>query len=326
MTSQLGLASDWWSRMHGPDAEGHRVAFEQWLAADPRNRELYATLEAAWQEVAVAGESRFAQDRALDRHGPPFGLTTPRVTIAAFAAAAAILLAVYAQPAARGPLPVATAQQLQTPLGEIRTIDLPDGSRVTLDTDSQVKVRFAADSRRAELVHGRARFEVHADPSRIFIVEALDRQVSATEGSFDAAVVPKGLYVSAWRGPLDIRDRGALITSAALFRLAPGQSLDFAPDQASQPKARSAERGAAQWPAGMLVFRNTPLSQVLAQTNRYSRKRIVLGDPSLSELRVTGTFRPLPVDALAASLAAAFRLRIDVGSDGNIILERPLND
>ena len=73
----------------------------------------------------------------------------------------------------------------------------------------------------------------------------------------------------------------------------------------------------------MLVFHSTPLSDVLAETNRYSGKRIMLGDVSLGALRVTGTFRPVPIDALAASLAAALNLRTGAAPDGNIVLKRP---
>lgn len=324
MTSPVEQAPDWWSRMHGPDAEEYRAAFEQWLAADPRNRKAYAVLEAAWQDTAVAGDTQFAENRALERHGPAFGLTMPRAAVAA-AVAAAVLLVVFLWPAARDPVsqPVQTAQSMQTVLGEVRTIALPDGSRVTLDTDSQVIVRFAADVRRVELVRGRAQFEVRANPSRIFVVDAGDRQVSAPEGRFDASILPSGVCVSAWRSPIDIRNRGAAITSAVLFRLAPGQSVTFDAGQSVTPQARLAGKGTEQWPAGMLVFHSTPLSDVLAETNRYSRKRILLGDPSLGDLRVTGTFRPLPVDALAASLAAAFDLRAGANPDGNIVLKRP---
>ncbi|QDX26881.1 DUF4880 domain-containing protein [Sphingomonas suaedae] len=324
MTTACEQAADWFARMRGPDAEAHRAAFEQWLAADPRHPEAYAVLESAWQETAVSGETKFADDRALEQYGPVFGLIMPRVAVAA-AAAAAALLVVLLWPAAQSSVSpqAAMAQPMQTALGEIRTIDLPDGSKITLDTDSQVKVSFAEDVRSVELVRGRARFEVLPDPSRTFIVDAGNRQVAAREGRFDAAVLPGRVCVSAWRGPIDIRDRGAPITSAALFRLTPGQSLDFVPGESSAPQARPADKGSEQWPAGMLVFHSTPLSDVLAETNRYSRKRILLGDPSLGALRVTGTFRPLPVDALATSLAAAFDLRTGAAPDGNIVLKRP---
>lgn len=327
MTTAYEQATDWFGRMRGPDAESHRAAFEQWLAADPRNPEAYAVLESAWQETAVSGETKFADDRALDHYGSVFGLTMPRVAVAA-AAAAAVLLVVSQWPAAQSPLPqpVVVAQLMQTTLGEIRTIDLPDGSKVTLDTDSQINIRFASDVRRVVLARGRARFEVLADPSRIFVVDAGNRQVTTREGRFDAAVLPRRVFVSAWRGAVDIRDRGAAITSAVVFRLAPGQSLDFVVGESTAPQAKAVGKGSEQWPAGMLVFHSTPLSDVLAETNRYSERRIMLGDASLGALRVTGTFRPLPVDALAASLAAAFDLRTGVASDGNIVLKAPLND
>ena len=247
-----------------------------------------------------------------------------RIAIAA-ASAAAVLLVVLLRPAAQSPVSqeVAMAQMIQTSLGEIRTIGLPDGSKMTLDTDSQVKVSFADEVRRVELARGRARFDVSADPSRLFVVNAGNRQFVTREGTFDTAVLPEHVMVSAWRGAVDVRDRGAAITSAAVFSLSPGQSLDFFVGESAAPRARVVGKGSEQWPAGMLVFRSTPLSDVLAETNRYSRRRIVLGDPSLGALRVTGTFRPLPVDALAASLAAALDLRAGSGADGNVVLKRP---
>lgn len=323
MTTAYEQATNWFGRMRGPDAEVHRAAFEEWLAADPHNPEAYAILESAWQETGVSGGTAYANNRALEHYGPTFGLTMPRVAVTA-AAAAAVLL-VFLWPAARGPVPqpIVAPQLMQTALGEIRTIALADGSKITLDTDSQVKVSFAADARRVELARGRARFEVSADPSRIFVVDAGNREIATREGRFDATVLPRRITISAWRGPIEIRDRGTTITSAVLFSLAPGQSLDFDPGAKSAPRAKAADKGSEQWPTGMLVFHSAPLSDVLAETNRYSGKHIMLGDVSLGALRVTGTFRPVPIDALAASLAAALNLRIGAAPDGNIVLKRP---
>jgi transmembrane sensor len=65
------------------------------------------------------------------------------------------------------------------------------------------------------------------------------------------------------------------------------------------------------------------LSAVLEETNRYSSRRISLGEPSLGAAKVTGAFRPLPVDELAASLAAALQLRVLRDASGNLTLVRP---
>ncbi|HEX8300030.1 FecR family protein [Sphingomonas sp.] len=320
MTSEPD-AAEWWSRMQGPDAEQHRPAFEQWLAAAPANSEAYSRLERAWQASSGLGATEMGRNRSLERHRSPFFvLTGPRVAAIA-AAAAAILLVVFLRPGSESPAPqpVQTAALMQTAIGEIRTLRLPDGSKMTLDTDSQVRVRYARDARRVELVRGRVRFEVRADPSRMFVVEAGDRLVSIPEGRFDTEIRPAGVCVSAWKGPIEIRGRGASYTQAAVFRMAPGHSMIF---PAGRPQTAAAP-ASEQWVAGMLVYKSVPLADVLAETNRYSKQHIVLSDRSLGQLRVTGTFRPVPVGALAASLAAAFELHLRPGADGNLILERP---
>ncbi|MDB5583428.1 MAG: hypothetical protein JWR80_8604 [Bradyrhizobium sp.] len=316
--------SVWWGRMHGPDAARHRAAFEQWLAADPRHRDAYARLEEGWEITDEAGRSEIFQDRSLERHRPRYGLTLPRVATFA-AAAAAIVLAVIFWPGARSPAPQSpqVAQLLHTTVGQVRTLDLPDGSKVTLDTDSQVRVLFGAEARRIELVRGRARFEVRADPARAFVVVAGDMSVNAPEGAFDAALQSQGVQMSAWRGTLDVRRARNGLSAAVLFRLLPGRTAFFRPELGTPPATPVAGKGSEQWVSGMLVYQSVPLSDVLADTNRYSRQHIVLGDASLGKLRVTGTFRPLPVDALAASLSAAFGLRSRANSSGDLVLERP---
>lgn len=330
MTSESGqswneavhnAASDWWSRMRAPDAEQSRPAFERWLGANPRHRAAYSALQDKWILSEGLADSEMGQNRSLERIRSPFRATTARVAMAA-AAVAAILLVAVLRPGGWFPAPAPTqfASIMRTMVGEIRTVELPDGSKVTLDTDSQVRVRFAGDARRVALVRGRARFEVQEDAARSFIVQAGGTQIIAPPGRFDAALFPQGVSLWAWRGALDIRSSDVQLRPAVLFRLVPGQNAVFAPDRNLAPKASMSDKASDQWVVGMLVFKSRPLSEVLAQTNRYSRQQIVLGSAPLGQLRVTGTFRPLPVNALAASLAAAFGLQMRTDANGNLVL------
>ena len=47
------------------------------------------------------------------------------------------------------------------------------------------------------------------------------------------------------------------------------------------------------WQRGRLVFRDTPLAQVVAELNRYLRSPLRIDDRKLAQLRVAGT---LPID------------------------------
>src|SRR5262249_13652201 len=47
---------------------------------------------------------------------------------------------------------------------------------------------------------------------------------------------------------------------------------------------------ATAWTQGRLVFQGTPLQEVAAEFNRYNARRLVVQDPELANLRVTGIF------------------------------------
>jgi len=130
---------------------------------------------------------------------------------------------------------------------------------------------------------------------------------------------PQGVRVSLLRGVVDVSGSAPSGATAPVTRLAAGECLS---DLGQGPRVTRSPQGAEQWVSGMLSFDRVPLGQVLDQTNRYSERKIRLGSDALASLRVTGAFRPLPVEALAASLAAAFSLRVERASDGSTLLRK----
>jgi transmembrane sensor len=213
----------------------------------------------------------------------------------------------------------AAGEPQSTRVGEIRTLKLADGTTVTLDTDSAIDVRMFGDARVVRLTRGRARFDVAHDASRPFRVEAAGRTVTARGTLFDVGFEQEGVRVTLLRGAVEVRGLAPAGGVAAVRRLAPGECFT---DVASGPRVARATMGSRQWVSGMLDFDAVPLGDVLQQTNRYSAQKIRLGDPALASLRVTGVFRPVPADQLAASLAAAFSLRVERGAKGEFVLTR----
>lgn len=315
-------ATRWWGRMHGPDAAESRADFERWREADPRNAAEYSALERTWILAEGLGATAIGRARGLKARSRPLAwATAPRL---ALAAAAMILVALVATlQLHRSPDLSLLAQAHATAVGEIRTERLPDGSSVTLDTDTRVEIRFDDKVRRVRLERGRARFNVQADPARAFLVEAGGKTVSAPAANFDVQVTPSGLSLVSLGGVLEIRQQVTDSNAPAELRLETGQAVRFAPSGSARSRAGPSEKGSEQWVSGMLVFHGVPLSSVLEETNRYAERGILLDEPSLGTLKVTGAFRPLPVDELAASLAAALGLRIQRHPNGSLILERP---
>lgn len=317
-------ASEWITRMRGPEAEMSRLAFERWRAGDPRNRAAYARMEQISRHSQRLGDTPLGRAHLEKVSRRPFyAMPGPRFAFASVIVALLIGGGAIFLWRGEGQRPVAVAQvsaPFETRVGEIHTVRLADGTTVTLDTDSAIEPVFSGQARVVRLTRGRARFDVAHDAGRPFMVEAGGRTIIDRGTLFDVVLGRDGVKVVLLRGAVEIRDRKSPVAGGApIVRLVPGQVFADAPASGVQ-QVSAAPGGADQWVKGMLSFDGAPLEQVVAAANRYSEHKIRLGEPALAGLRVTGTFHATPTDALAAILAATFNLRVEHNAQGDFIL------
>jgi transmembrane sensor len=313
-------ARDWSLRMHGDDAATHREAFERWRAADPRHDAAYARLERQWTAAGLLAQTQIGRARALptpaSRGGAPFGYA---VALALVVLTVGLGLWTYAPDLfgarSRG------ANDLASRVGEIRTLSLPDGSQVTLDTDSEVRLAFHPGERDVVLTRGRARFTVAHDVDRPFVVHAGTGTVTARGTVFDVSLLGRQVGVTLLRGVVDVQ-AGADRTKSGdrlAVRLHPGQYTDFSTSARPQPP-QPALPAQADWVSGMLAFDRDRLGDALAEANRYSLTKIGLGDPALADRRITGAYRVRDTRAFAQALAVSLDLQATTQPDGRILL------
>lgn len=309
-------AHAWVARLQGEPSAGDRAEFERWYAADPVHREAYQRVAADWRERygllahTTIGRSRVGLAQNTPGARPfSYGLA---------AAAALVILVVSSLLLFRpGAEPAAEARIFATRLGEIRSITLPDASRVTLDTGSRIAVLYRQEERRVEIQEGRARFFAKAASDRPFVVEAVGGQIVARGTTFDVRLVDAGATVSLLEGAADVIVPGA--GGKARLSLRPGQRVSIG--SGGVDAAVTLPEAETKWPAGMLDFRGTPLRRVVAEANRYSPRKISPPKAqSLGDLKVTGTFRAGDTAGLARSLAVAFDLRAEDSGRGDIYL------
>ncbi|CAN5136418.1 FecR domain-containing protein [soil metagenome] len=317
----LDEAAVWLARLRGPVNDQDQAAFERWYASDPAHAAAYDRVLVGWEtagRLAATGADPAATPKSHPRMN--------RSRIALLAAAAAIVLIVLGGVGlhALGTFGSHAGgnTQLASRVGEIRSEKLPDGSRVTLDTDSQIRVAYSGIVRSIVLVRGRARFEVAHNPNRPFIVKAAETSVIAHGTIFDVALGDHRVAVALLRGSVEVRrDADAANPHDAGVRqlLTPGQTLALGQDEpvaAVQPLHPADTR----WVSGMLAFDRARLADVVAVANRYAANRIVLTDAVTRDLRFTGTVRAADPAALARLLAATFHLRLAQNGHGDIIL------
>ncbi|WP_083942745.1 FecR family protein [Sphingomonas soli] len=319
--SLRAAAAEWYARMRGPDAERHRAAFETWLAEHPAHRQAYVRMALRWDQAGLVGHTPSGQAR----QGLPAS-PVRRAMPMRYAALAASLIAVIAlsalfwlSPSGTPTVPQVAAREFVSPVGEIRRVTLEDGSVVTLDTGTRLEVAFTSAERRLRLLAGRARFEVAHDSARAFVVMAGEGEVVATGTVFDVSLVGPRPRVRLIEGSVEVRSRAANASPKPVARLVPGQAITLGTPQVTPSPAPPAEE---RWVSGMLSFDGTPLADAIAEANRYSERRILLGDPALGTLRVTGAFKAGDQVAIAGALAASFGLRVVPGPGGALTLVR----
>lgn len=341
-------ANEWLARLAQPDVPGHqREAFVAWLRASPENVREYLLAESTWlaiEHAARADDSdvdallRLADGNvvALDR---PVGASPATVASASrsrdrrwrYAAAAAVLvLGVSAVLAIR--FGVDTGETYATGVGEMRTLALADGSTVELNTRSRIRVDFDDDARNIHLDQGEAYFSVAKDPDRPFKVMTGTLQVRAVGTAFNVYRKPDSIVVSVVegtvavkRGDPDARARRGTPLASSSLDLSAGQSITLSgasttglhPDPASHQEI---ERALA-WRSRRLVFEGTPLSDIVAEFNRYNRKQLDVRDTALANRRISGVFDPNKPQSLLRFLAMDARIATREMPDGTIVIE-----
>ena len=314
-------AAWWFARLRsGEAAATDRAAFDAWRHTDPANAEASDRYSALW---ALLGEVR-DEPSVLELRD---GLRRPRRQPWRYAVAAIAMLGAASAtlwwphdpnragvPAALADQPVVT--RFETGIGQVSRLALADGSTVVLDTDSALKAEFDGASRRISLLHGRAFFHV-AHEARPFTVTGRRLAVTATGTQFvvdldngsDIVSMVEGSVLAAGVGtggqqPVALKAGRSLAAGAGGWRLG---KVDI--DQA---------RG---WTTGQLTFRNAPLEEVVRETNRYSPRKIVLGDGVGGE-RLSAVLKAGDVDTLVSAVEDLGIARVSARDSGAITLSR----
>lgn len=208
----------------------------------------------------------------------------------------------------------------QTPIGGQRHVQLADGTRVQLNTDTALKVRFGGDVRRIDLIRGQAFFDVAQNAALPFIVTAGSTEVRAIGTRFDVRREPDGVKVVLAQGKVSVSERGAL---SAPWTLSAGQAVTTG-DKTHGARPVTADLAIeTAWRTGRVTFRDTPLTEAVREINRYSREKIVLGPGVPPDGRVNGTFPVGQPDDFIAAMTTLYGLHQERRLDGGTELSGP---
>jgi transmembrane sensor len=219
----------------------------------------------------------------------------------------------------------------RTGVGELRTIQLEDRSRMDLDAQTRVRVRFSPRARRVDLIDGQAQFSVAKDPQRPFTVHAGNHVIVAVGTSFSVEYVDQQIRVAMIEGRVLVKvetDKAAAsqasagqVASAGIAgarELVAGDALRVSADGTATFTADANVDAFIAWRQGKVVFDSEPLAEAVRRLNRYSQLQIEIMDPALADIRVGGVFEMGDSVEFTRALEATLPLTADYSS-GNVI-------
>lgn len=298
-------AAAWVVRLHNDPSAVDLERFEQWCNLDQRHGRAFDEALAAWINV---GEHATASKVLAMRHAALGRVRRAERRWNWPAIAAAVCLFVLAplvgvvwytmRPAAE--------QIFQTALGEQRVILLSDGSRMSLDALSEVRVRYTPDVRNLELISGRANFEVAKDVTRPLKVRVGPRIVTALGTVFSVERESTDVVVTLVEGSVAVTTRDV---PNSHIQMRPRQELRITDSGQVNMRDGIDPVQALAWREGKLIFDDAPLRVVVARMNKYSATQIEVAGEA-NELRVGGVFKAGDTTAFVDAMQSYFPLAV----------------
>ncbi len=307
----LQQAAQWFVLLaSGEASDADRRRWHAWRRADPAH-------ELAWQRAARS-VARFAE---LPPEQAPASLRALAATPAAPARPArrkglaqlAVLLFASAGGVAgwRGYRDSDRSADLLSAVGERRDGVLPDGSAVTLDTDSAIDIEFSATVRRIRLRRGQIMVSTAADPAaRPFTVETADGRVLALGTRFTVRQEPHSTRVSVLEARVALHGHDA---SGPAPIVAAGASARF--DRGGLIERRAAPAADTAWVRGMLIADDMTLDELVAELARYRSGPLDCA-PAAARLRISGTFPLNDIERALAAVGDTLPVRVERQAHG----------
>ena len=298
----------WFVRLHSDEVtEAVQRHHETWLAEDPDNRRVYQSVERAMRDTSGLDDWMREQVAQLNVRAMARQAHRTKGWIAGFATAAALVVAV-AYWTLRDPEVV-----FETARAEQREISLDDGSRIHLNADSAVVVRYKPALREVELIRGEGVFDVGHDEHRPFVATAVETEVVAVGTQFRLRVQAGNVTVTVLEGTVAVSpnprsgdpvasEDAASYPDTAL--LGTNDQITVAPNGGVGQIETVNAFEATAWREGKLIFDETPLREVIEEIARHSPMDIVVAD-DVPDHPITGLIQIRSTDSMLRFIAGA---------------------
>lgn len=320
--------ADWLAKLDsGNLSAGDRRGLKTWLSRDPEHVHTLKSLASIWSdmdfllnEFPVTNKTYTPNKFSLSLHTKQISLTL--VTIFLWTIGLFMWMADQ---------PVATETSFYvTSVGMQQVEQFSDGSTVHLNTNSMIETEYSESSRIVRLLRGEVMFDVVHDPARPFIVYAGNREIRAIGTKFIVRLTSENIIVTVTDGQVHLskrtEKRNSTVSRKEQEVLVVSAREEVEISEFATPKLKEIQNNELirrfSWVEGQLIFKNAELKQVIEEISRYIPDRIIIDDPDLSDVRISGRFEIGDTDALLEAIEMSFNIQADHIEDQVIHLSR----
>jgi transmembrane sensor len=305
-----------------------------WMSADPRNKKELLAMARMWDKMDALARLSEVFPHTSGAASHPLQQVTRRFAVAAsiiviFAVGSA---GVLLNQLSGSSLSASGAATYETAIGGTSTIELADGSVITLNTNSRASVDFSVQQRIVQLERGELHIDVAHDPTRPLSVIAAGRIVQAVGTSFSVRIddsqrvevlVADGLVQIGVREPgtadADLSGPAREMVSRLMISEAERVVLNSGEEAVEVLEPEEIEVQLS-WRNGNLIFRGESLASAVYEVGRYTAVEFVIKDEELRRVRVAGLFKTGDVSGFLSSLEANFDIAYERADDQTVFL------
>ncbi len=342
MESANHEAALWLARTDRGLKQSEEEALLEWLSSDPRHSDAFEKQKRNWKRLNALKEWRPEHSTSpnpdlLAPETKPEGRIGWREAGLAAAVAACFAVIVF--------WPV-DPREADTPLDGVELTDevrgprvLSDGSRIFEKDQSEITVRFTETARLILLHSGEVYFDVAKDADRPFVVEARGIRLEAVGTAFNVRLSASSLELLIEEGTVALKEAGSpenrhastdsKETSSITERYlgAHQRAIVRFSGSGAAPQVDSLSSSEVKrimaWQHRKLYFQSRPLNQILAEFNRLNDTQLMLEDPALAHIQISGTMHSGNIDGFVRLLEAGFGIHSRSGDAETIILYDP---
>lgn len=295
-------AVDWVQRL----ASGHATiadaeALKRWRALSPAHAVAFLDASRLWKTFRPAARNLRRRGEICPELAPRPAVQRPlhrRAVLGGGLAAASVALAygVAHPPLDLWPSFAELTADYRTGTGEQRQLALPGDVSVRMNTQTSVALRPSeGNANQLELISGEASFKATPHQERPLIVVVADGKLTTSHAHFDVRRTGPAVCVTCLDGEVTV----ALQADAATLNA--GQQIRYDSRGLGRIVSVDVELFTA-WQQGVLIFRMTPLPEVVEEINRYRSGKVILVTSALAHKAVSGRFRIDHMDEILARL------------------------